>query len=51
MSPRVGVSGPFKGLENLGLIAITGYGTEADRHRSRSAGFEDHLVKPVDLRS
>ncbi|MGE5183093.1 MAG: ATP-binding protein [Acidobacteriota bacterium] len=31
------------------LIAITGYGQEADRARSRAAGFDAHLVKPVDL--
>jgi CheY-like chemotaxis protein/two-component sensor histidine kinase len=29
------------------LIAITGWGQEADRHRSRDAGFDHHLVKPV----
>ena len=31
------------------LVALTGYGQEEDRQRSRSAGFEAHLVKPVDL--
>jgi signal transduction histidine kinase/DNA-binding response OmpR family regulator len=31
------------------LVAITGYGQEADRRRSAAAGFEKHLVKPVDL--
>ncbi len=31
------------------LIALTGYGQESDHDRSRRAGFEDHLVKPVDL--
>ena len=30
------------------LIAITGYGQTADRARSESAGFDQHLVKPVD---
>jgi PAS domain S-box-containing protein len=29
------------------LIAITGWGQEADRHLSRDAGFDHHLVKPV----
>jgi CheY-like chemotaxis protein len=30
------------------FIAITGYGQEVDRRRSRDAGFALHLVKPVD---
>ena len=30
------------------LIAATGWGQETDRHRSREAGFDHHLVKPVD---
>ncbi len=30
------------------LIAITGYGQEEDRRRSREAGFDHHLVKPVE---
>jgi two-component system, sensor histidine kinase len=29
------------------LIALTGYGREDDRKRSRQAGFDAHLVKPV----
>jgi CheY-like chemotaxis protein len=31
------------------LIALTGYGRDDDRQRSREAGFDHHLVKPVDL--
>ena len=30
------------------LIAITGWGQERDRERSREAGFDEHLTKPVD---
>jgi PAS domain S-box-containing protein len=30
------------------LIALTGYGQEADKVRSRAAGFEQHFVKPID---
>jgi CheY-like chemotaxis protein/two-component sensor histidine kinase len=30
------------------LVAVTGYGKPEDRERSRAAGFEHHLVKPVD---
>ena len=29
------------------LIALTGWGQEADRQRSKEAGFDAHLVKPV----
>ncbi len=30
-------------------IALSGYGTEADRNRSREAGFVAHLVKPASI--
>jgi CheY-like chemotaxis protein len=30
------------------LVAVTGYGTAADRQRARAAGFDRFLVKPVD---
>jgi PAS domain S-box-containing protein len=33
------------------LIAVTGYGQDADRARSREAGFDHHLVKPVAIDS
>jgi CheY-like chemotaxis protein len=36
------------GLEKVVLAAMTGYGQAADRHRSSEAGFDLHLVKPVD---
>jgi CheY-like chemotaxis protein len=32
------------------LIALTGYGQPSDLERSRAAGFDVHLVKPVELR-
>ena len=32
------------------LIAVTGYGQEQDRKRSLAAGFDYHLVKPVDIK-
>ncbi len=35
------------GGEQLRLVAITGYGQAADRERTREAGFDGHLVKPV----
>jgi signal transduction histidine kinase/CheY-like chemotaxis protein len=31
------------------LVALTGWGQARDRERSRSAGFDEHLVKPVAL--
>jgi CheY-like chemotaxis protein len=31
------------------LIAVTGYGQADDRERSKAAGFDHHLVKPVDI--
>ena len=31
------------------LIAVTGWGGEEDRRRSREAGFDEHLTKPIDL--
>lgn len=31
------------------LVATTGYGQDADRVRSRQAGFDEHLVKPIDF--
>ena len=36
-------------LRDILLIAQTGWGQEADRRHSHAAGFDEHLVKPVDL--
>ena len=33
----------------LRIVAVTGWGQDLDRQRSREAGFDVHLVKPVDL--
>jgi two-component system, OmpR family, response regulator len=30
------------------LIALTGYGQQEDKERTHAAGFDHHLVKPVD---
>jgi len=30
------------------LVALTGWGQEADRRRAAEAGFDHHLTKPVD---
>jgi CheY-like chemotaxis protein len=31
------------------LVALTGYGQPDDRRRSNAAGFDVHLVKPIDI--
>lgn len=31
------------------MVAMTGYGQEADRRRAREAGFDRHLVKPAEM--
>ena len=38
-------------LQNLRLIALTGYGQDSDVARSREAGFDHHVVKPVQFDS
>jgi CheY-like chemotaxis protein len=37
-------------LQNIVLVAMTGYGQEADRQRSHEAGFDHHLVKPAEFK-
>jgi CheY-like chemotaxis protein len=37
------------GAQTPVLIAVTGYGQDSDRARAREAGFNHHLVKPVEL--
>jgi CheY-like chemotaxis protein len=32
----------------LKIVAVTGWGQEADRQKSREAGIDVHLVKPID---
>ncbi len=38
-------------LKGMRLVALTGYGQVEDQMRASVAGFDDHLVKPVELRS
>jgi CheY-like chemotaxis protein len=33
------------------IVAVSGYGQDADRLKSRAAGCDEHLVKPVDIPS
>ncbi len=35
--------------QDIVIIALTGWGQEEDRQRTRKAGFNHHLVKPIDL--
>ncbi len=37
------------GLEGVHLVALTGYGQPEDRARTQAAGFDEHLVKPVEF--
>ena len=39
----------LRGADGLRLIAVTGYGQDADRARARAAGFDHHLIKPIAL--
>ena len=34
--------------KDVWVIAMTGYGQDADRQRAEEAGFDYHLVKPID---
>jgi signal transduction histidine kinase len=36
-------------FEGVTLVAMTGYGRDEDLQMSRSAGFDHHLVKPIDF--
>jgi CheY-like chemotaxis protein len=46
------LAGRLRALPGTGscrLVAVTGYGKHGDRARAYGAGFDDHLVKPVDM--
>ena len=36
------------GMTDVYMVALSGYGTEEDRRKSLHAGFDSHLVKPLD---
>jgi CheY-like chemotaxis protein len=38
-----------QGGDTVVLAALTGYGRDEDRRRAEEAGFDHHLVKPVDI--
>jgi CheY-like chemotaxis protein len=37
------------GLAQIRLVAVTGHGSDAHRAKARASGFDEHLLKPVDL--
>jgi PAS domain S-box-containing protein len=37
------------GGKNMVLVALTGWGQDEDRRQSKEAGFDHHMVKPLDL--
>jgi CheY-like chemotaxis protein len=37
------------GFERVPIVALSGFGSEADRTKSREAGFDRHMLKPFDL--
>lgn len=47
LADRLRKSTPFG--ERVRLVAVTGYGQRSDRERAAEAGFDAHLVKPVQL--
>ena len=38
----------LRGPQNVHMVAVTGWGQEGDRSAAREAGFDCHLVKPVE---
>jgi CheY-like chemotaxis protein len=36
-------------LAGIYLVALTGYGRDADKRRAREAGFDRHMTKPIDF--
>ena len=39
------------GYESIPMVAVTGYSMFDDRERSKSAGFNAHMTKPIDPRA
>ena len=36
-------------LDDVVLVALTGYGAPSDVSAARAAGFDEHLIKPAEL--
>ena len=43
------VAAQARGKGGIKTIALTGFGTEQDVQRSKEAGFDFHLVKPINF--
>jgi len=41
----------IEGYETVPMVAVTGYSMFDDRNRSLTAGFNEHLTKPIDPRA
>ena len=41
----------IQGIENVRIIALSGYGREKDKLLASEAGFDYHLVKPADMKT
>ncbi len=39
----------LSGMQGVKLVALTGYGQEKDKQDARNAGFDHHLVKPINF--
>ncbi|MEO5617902.1 MAG: response regulator [Candidatus Eisenbacteria bacterium] len=39
----------MRSMDRTVLVAMTGYGLERDQRRSREAGFDHHMIKPLDV--
>ena len=39
----------ISGLEQILLVALTGRSTDRDREKSRDAGIDEHLLKPIEI--
>ncbi len=40
-----------EGFHDIVIIAVSGYGQEEDRQRTREAGMDHHMTKPVDVKT
>jgi CheY-like chemotaxis protein len=38
-------------VSSIPLVALSGYGSPEDKRRAREAGFQNHLTKPVDIKT